>query len=96
MSAALGNGGVGVFRKYGRFLDAFLREMGDPEMDEKARGLLEESDRQIAEEARRFPVGNESWLAFDVDVLIGGFSEGLQVIVEGARVAENEARDEAE
>jgi hypothetical protein len=54
---AVANGDVGVLRKYGRFLDAFLKEMGDPKMDEKVGELLAESERRIAEESGRISCG---------------------------------------
>jgi hypothetical protein len=38
-------------------LDAFLKEMGDPKMDEKVGELLAESERRIAEESGRISCG---------------------------------------
>ena len=46
-----------MLKKYGRFLDAFLHEMGGEGMDQRARQLLNHSDRQIAVESKRVSCG---------------------------------------
>jgi hypothetical protein len=50
ISAALADGDVAVLKKYGRFLNAFLRQMGsgndDPPMCERARQFLHDSYSQ--------------------------------------------------
>ena len=59
IGAALANGDARVLKKYGRFLNAFLTEMGrssgEPPMSDRARQFLVSSDRQIAAEPRQAP-----------------------------------------
>jgi hypothetical protein len=57
ISAALKSGDTAMLKKYGRFLDAFLHEMGGEGMDQRARQLLNHSDRQIAVESKRVSCG---------------------------------------
>ncbi len=57
IGGAVANGDVGVLQKYGRFLDAFLKQLGVPKMDEKVGELLAESERKIAEETGRVSCG---------------------------------------
>ena len=57
IGAALMNGDIAVLKKYGRFLNAFLREMGsgpdDPPMCEQARQFLESAYRQALAESQK-------------------------------------------
>ncbi len=57
IGAALMNGDIAVLKKYGRFLNAFLREMGngqdDPPMCEQARQFLESVYRQALAESQK-------------------------------------------
>lgn len=52
---ALRNGNIAVLKKYGRFLNAFLRQMspatGEPPMCERARQFLQESYREVQAES---------------------------------------------
>ena len=58
IGAALATGDVAVLNKYGRFLNAFLREMSDGHddgvpMPERARQFLDSSYRQALVESRK-------------------------------------------